>query len=66
MGTDKTRAWRCPHCGAELGTVRFERGAPPALHPERAVCVLVRGGVVSFLCPDCNKVVEWRERRPAA
>jgi hypothetical protein len=66
MATAKSRPWRCPHCQAQLGVVTYGRGTPPALHPERAVCVLVRGGVVSFRCPDCNQAVEWRERRPAA
>jgi predicted RNA-binding Zn-ribbon protein involved in translation (DUF1610 family) len=65
MATGKTRPWRCPHCRAQLGTIHYQRGAPPALHPEWAVCCLVRGGVVSFLCPECYQVVEWRERRPA-
>ena len=66
MATAKTRPWNCPRCRAPLGTIRYERATPPALHPEQAVCFLVRGGVVSFVCPECRQVVEWRERRPAA
>ena len=66
MVTVKTRPWRCSHCQAQLGVVCYQRGMPPALHPQRAACHMVRAGVVSFICPDCNGLVEWRERRPVA
>ncbi len=58
----KTRIWRC-WCGAELGTIAYRRGQPTALHPS-APCLSVQAGVVSFRCPACGQVMEWRERRP--
>ncbi len=66
MATAKTRPWCCPHCRAQLGVVTYERGTPPALHLDHARCVVVRGGVVSFACPVCAGVAEWRVRRPMA
>ena len=61
----RTRLWSCSGCGAQLGVILYERRKPPALYPlPQVLCLTVRAGVVSFQCPQCRAVVEWRERRP--